>query len=144
MLLPFLVNAWNVLVQSRGLRWKYCDKKVICSKPLRHSKRPNFFALSTKKKVPAILDQFFCHSKEYISFILKKSWSSGHCNGMSIILPHCNLNCHFIKNTPLTNIYCIQVNPTLVHHFEQHGLRFVGQDVDGERMEIFELDGEHC
>jgi len=33
-----------------------------------------------------------------------------------------------------------EVNPTLVHHFEQHGLRFVGQDVDGERMEIFELD----
>jgi len=33
-----------------------------------------------------------------------------------------------------------EVNPTLVHHFEQHGFRFVGQDVDGERMEIFELD----
>ncbi|XP_071462367.1 CTP synthase 2 isoform X1 [Marmota flaviventris] len=32
-----------------------------------------------------------------------------------------------------------EVNPNLINHFEQKDLSFVGQDVDGERMEIIEL-----
>lgn len=32
-----------------------------------------------------------------------------------------------------------EVNPSLTHYFEEKGLNFVGQDVDGERMEIVEL-----
>ena len=35
-----------------------------------------------------------------------------------------------------------QVNPVFVSKFEEKGLKFVGQDVDGERMEILELEGE--
>lgn len=34
-----------------------------------------------------------------------------------------------------------QVNPALKDHFVNHGLQFVGQDVQGERMEIIELEG---
>lgn len=34
-----------------------------------------------------------------------------------------------------------QVNPELKSHFEDLGFRFVGQDVEGERMEVTELDG---
>lgn len=33
------------------------------------------------------------------------------------------------------------MNPELKHHFEQKGLQFVGQDVEGERMEVIELEG---
>ena len=36
----------------------------------------------------------------------------------------------------------LQVNPDLKHHFEGKGLHFVGEDVDGERMEVIELEGE--
>ncbi|XP_058504344.1 CTP synthase 1-like [Solea solea] len=36
-----------------------------------------------------------------------------------------------------------EVNPELTHHFESKGLHFVGQDVEGERMEVVELEG-HC
>ncbi|KAK2844842.1 hypothetical protein Q5P01_011501 [Channa striata] len=36
-----------------------------------------------------------------------------------------------------------EVNPVLKHHFEEKGLQFTGQDVEGERMEIVELE-EHC
>uniref|UniRef100_A0A9J7XXN3 CTP synthase n=2 Tax=Cyprinus carpio TaxID=7962 RepID=A0A9J7XXN3_CYPCA len=32
-----------------------------------------------------------------------------------------------------------EVNPELKHHFEDRGFRFVGQDLEGERMEIIEL-----
>ncbi|MGH0144013.1 UNVERIFIED_CONTAM: hypothetical protein FKN15_014167 [Acipenser sinensis] len=35
-----------------------------------------------------------------------------------------------------------EVNPELKHHFEEKGLRFVGQDVEGERMEVIELDDQ--
>lgn len=35
----------------------------------------------------------------------------------------------------------VQVNPELKSHFEDQGFRFVGQDVEGERMEVIELDG---
>lgn len=35
----------------------------------------------------------------------------------------------------------VQVNPELKSHFEDKGFRFVGQDVEGERMEVIELDG---
>lgn len=31
------------------------------------------------------------------------------------------------------------MNPKLINQFEQSDLSFVGQDVDGERMEIIEL-----
>ncbi|XP_038160470.1 CTP synthase 1 [Cyprinodon tularosa] len=33
-----------------------------------------------------------------------------------------------------------EVNPELKRHFEDQGFRFVGQDVEGERMEIIELE----
>lgn len=36
----------------------------------------------------------------------------------------------------------LQVNPELKHNFEEKGFHFVGQDVEGERMEVIELDGE--
>lgn len=36
----------------------------------------------------------------------------------------------------------LQVNPELKGHFEEKGFRFVGQDVEGERMEVIELDGK--
>ncbi|XP_029695330.1 CTP synthase 1-like [Takifugu rubripes] len=36
-----------------------------------------------------------------------------------------------------------EVNPALKEHFVKHGLQFVGQDVQGERMEIIELE-DHC
>uniref|UniRef100_A0A8C4DEM1 CTP synthase n=1 Tax=Dicentrarchus labrax TaxID=13489 RepID=A0A8C4DEM1_DICLA len=36
-----------------------------------------------------------------------------------------------------------EVNPELKHHFEKKGLQFVGQDVEGERMEVIELEN-HC
>lgn len=38
---------------------------------------------------------------------------------------------------------CPQVNPVLKKCLEEQGLKFVGQDVGGERMEIVELEGEH-
>lgn len=34
------------------------------------------------------------------------------------------------------------MNPELKHHFEKKGLQFVGQDEEGERMEVIELEGE--
>ena len=37
------------------------------------------------------------------------------------------------------NFLFFQVNPSLISHLEQKDLSFVGQDVDGERMEIIEL-----
>uniref|UniRef100_A0A8C2WVH1 CTP synthase n=1 Tax=Cyclopterus lumpus TaxID=8103 RepID=A0A8C2WVH1_CYCLU len=36
-----------------------------------------------------------------------------------------------------------EVNPELTHHFEEKGFQFVGQDVEGERMEVIELE-DHC
>lgn len=39
------------------------------------------------------------------------------------------------------NFVSVQVNPELKSHFEEKGFRFVGQDVEGERMEVIELDG---
>uniref|UniRef100_A0AAX7T595 CTP synthase n=1 Tax=Astatotilapia calliptera TaxID=8154 RepID=A0AAX7T595_ASTCA len=33
-----------------------------------------------------------------------------------------------------------EVNPELKSHFDEKGFRFVGQDVEGERMEVIELD----
>ncbi|XP_068179215.1 CTP synthase 1-like isoform X2 [Antennarius striatus] len=36
-----------------------------------------------------------------------------------------------------------EVNPVLKHHFENNGLQFVGQDVEGERMEVIEVEN-HC
>lgn len=36
-----------------------------------------------------------------------------------------------------------QVNPELKDRFEEKGMKFVGQDVEGERMEVVELEGEH-
>ncbi|KAJ6667568.1 hypothetical protein lerEdw1_016689 [Lerista edwardsae] len=35
-----------------------------------------------------------------------------------------------------------QVNPELVHFFEEKGLKFVGHDTEGKRMEVIELDGK--
>lgn len=35
-----------------------------------------------------------------------------------------------------------QVNPVLKKSLEEQGLKFVGQDVEGERMEIVELEGD--
>lgn len=39
------------------------------------------------------------------------------------------------------NVPSAQVNPELKSHFEDKGFHFVGQDVEGERMEVTELDG---
>lgn len=39
-------------------------------------------------------------------------------------------------------LVCPQVNPVLKKCLEEQGLKFVGQDVGGERMEIVELEGE--
>jgi len=36
----------------------------------------------------------------------------------------------------------IQVNPDYVKDFESHNLQFVGQDEDGQRMEMLELKGK--
>ncbi|KAM9352750.1 CTP synthase 1-like [Symphorus nematophorus] len=36
-----------------------------------------------------------------------------------------------------------EVNPELIQHFEKQGLQFVGQDEEGERMEVIELE-DHC
>lgn len=35
-----------------------------------------------------------------------------------------------------------QVNPELTHCFEEKGLKFVGHDTEGNRMEIIELESE--
>ena len=35
-----------------------------------------------------------------------------------------------------------EVNPDVVEKFEQNGMRFVGRDDGGTRMEILELDGK--
>ena len=43
---------------------------------------------------------------------------------------------------PQMSTLVFQVNPDLKHHFEEKGLHFVGEDVDGERMEVIELEGE--
>lgn len=39
----------------------------------------------------------------------------------------------------MLNFLSFQVNPKMISQFEQKGLNFVGQDVDGKRMEIIEL-----
>ncbi|TRY55580.1 hypothetical protein DNTS_005350 [Danionella cerebrum] len=46
------------------------------------------------------------------------------------------------KNSTLSKISpnLFLVNPELKHHFEEKGFRFVGHDLEGERMEIIELD----
>ena len=36
------------------------------------------------------------------------------------------------------------MNPSFVEQFEERGLKFVGTDVDGQRMEIIELQGSIC
>lgn len=36
------------------------------------------------------------------------------------------------------------MNPSYVKRLEEGGMKFVGHDVDGERMEIIELEGELC
>lgn len=41
----------------------------------------------------------------------------------------------------LITVSSAQVNPELKSHFEDKGFRFVGQDIEGERMEVIELDG---
>lgn len=33
-----------------------------------------------------------------------------------------------------------EVNPSLIKHFEEKGMKFVGHDVEGERMEIMEIE----
>lgn len=42
----------------------------------------------------------------------------------------------------LNRLLPLQVNPELKQHFEEKGFHFVGQDVEGERMEVIELEGE--
>lgn len=36
------------------------------------------------------------------------------------------------------------MNPELVHFFEEKGLKFVGHDTEGKRMEVIELGGKDC
>ena len=40
-----------------------------------------------------------------------------------------------------TGIYRYEVNPEYVKEISSKGLKFVGEDVDGERMEVVELQG---
>lgn len=40
-----------------------------------------------------------------------------------------------------SSILYIKVNPTYVSQFEEKGMKFVGRDVEGERMEIMEIKG---
>ena len=40
-----------------------------------------------------------------------------------------------------SNASSIKVNPSIVSRLEEHGMMFVGHDVDGKRMEILELQG---
>lgn len=42
----------------------------------------------------------------------------------------------------VTSLFFPQVNPELKGSFEEKGMKFVGQDVEGERMEVVELEGE--
>lgn len=46
-----------------------------------------------------------------------------------------------VLSIPFLMFVLVQVNPELKNHFEEKGFRFVGQDVEGERMEVIELDG---
>ncbi|GCB69518.1 CTP synthase 1 isoform X3 [Scyliorhinus torazame] len=48
-------------------------------------------------------------------------------------------NCDYIEER---HRHRYEVNPEMRNNFEEKGFRFVGQDVEGERMEIIELD-EH-
>lgn len=42
----------------------------------------------------------------------------------------------------MTNLHhSAQVNPELTQQFEEKGLRFVGHDTEGQRMEVVELKG---
>lgn len=36
----------------------------------------------------------------------------------------------------------LKVNPELIHFFEEKGLKFVGHDTEGKRMEVIELEGK--
>jgi len=57
-----------------------------------------------------------------------------------------NVGCGIVRVTHtviLTDI-CSQVNPAIVDQLESHGMTFVGQDVDAQRMEIMELQGIIC
>lgn len=45
----------------------------------------------------------------------------------------------------LSSLVCFllfKVNPELIHLFEEKGLKFVGHDTEGKRMEVVELDGK--
>ena len=55
---------------------------------------------------------------------------------------HPNKTTAFVAKGPQMSPSVLQVNPDLKHHFEGKGLHFVGEDVDGERMEVIELEGE--
>ncbi|XP_078094413.1 CTP synthase 1 isoform X2 [Mustelus asterias] len=48
-------------------------------------------------------------------------------------------NCDYVEER---HRHRYEVNPEMRNNFEERGFRFVGQDVEGERMEIIELD-EH-
>lgn len=50
-------------------------------------------------------------------------------------------NCEVVLVVWLYVVF-VQVNPELKGNFEEKGFRFVGQDVEGERMEVIELDGK--
>ena len=39
-------------------------------------------------------------------------------------------------------VVCAQVNPSIVGELESHGMTFVGHDVNAQRMEIMELQGQ--
>lgn len=41
----------------------------------------------------------------------------------------------------LTFNFTIKVNPAYVSQIEEKGMKFVGRDVEGERMEIMEIKG---
>ncbi|MBZ3882616.1 CTP synthase 2 [Sciurus carolinensis] len=67
----------------------------------------------------------------------------GVCLGMQLAVIEFARNCLNLKDANSTefepNALVPMVNPNLINQFEQKDLSFVGQDVDGQRMEIIEL-----
>lgn len=63
--------------------------------------------------------------------------------GPDLVFTYYRITSLFLQNlSESLTLFSFQVNPELKHHFEKNGLQFVGQDVEGERMEVIELEGE--
>uniref|UniRef100_A0AAX7SHT2 CTP synthase n=1 Tax=Astatotilapia calliptera TaxID=8154 RepID=A0AAX7SHT2_ASTCA len=54
--------------------------------------------------------------------------------------PDSCMHCNYAEYVDERHRHRFEVNPELKSHFDEKGFRFVGQDVEGERMEVIELD----